>query len=253
MPAWFAALAVAGLLCSAVAATAEAEPKATSDGAVIEVMSTAIVSVPPDFATVAVTVVTTDETSVSATLRNEREVARVIAFAAASGAASSDITSDPVRMAPHRKPVPPGSAAPPPAAGTDGFDATTNLRVRWNDLAKAEAFSRGAVENGATRVMGTTYGVLDEVAAADTARQAAFSVARRKAENLAAIAGLTLGPLVRVAIPPRSWSPLASAAAASGRPGEPLGDDVVRVPSNAPKGVKTTDVRVSIEAAWSAK
>ncbi|MFG1345703.1 SIMPL domain-containing protein [Xanthobacter autotrophicus DSM 431] len=245
------AVAVAALLCGTAPGAAETPPPA--DSAVIEVTVTAIVSVAPDFATVLLTVVTMDETSVSATLRNEREVARLVAFAIASGANAADVTADHVRMAPHRPPPVPGAAGASPAApaGADGYDAMTNLRVRWTDLSKAAAFAGGAPMNGATRVS-TAYGVVDEAIAADAARQAAFDVARRKAEKLAAIAGLKLGHVVRITAPARG--PISALPTPPmPRPGEPLADDVVRVPSDAPKGARTTEVRSSIEVAWSAR
>jgi len=243
-----------------------AEPVVAPPGtgpAVIEVTGSAIVTVLPDQATVPLTVQNAAEISLTATKRTEQEAARVIAFARTFGATEADIQQDQVRMMPRTRPASPSTpapkidgapAAPNPAQARvpDGFEATTNIRVRFRDLDKAARFAREAGDNGATRVNTTIYGVLDAAAGADKARHAAFHAARRKAERLAEIAGLKLGRVVRITVPTRDFMSLMAGGAS--RPIEGMQtDDVVRVTLDVPKGVQTTEVRASLDVAWVAE
>lgn len=226
--------------------------------AVIEVSGTAIVTVAPELATVPVTVQNAAETSISATLRTEQDVARLIAFAKASGAGDADIKVEPVRMLPRTRAAMPApgatgtnaTAGAAPAREPDGFEATSTIRVQFRDLEKASRFSRDARDNGATRVSPTTYSVLDHTAGADKAREAAFQAARRKAEKLAAIAGLKLGRVVRITSPARDFFSLAALS----RSADAIStDDIVRVTSDLPRDAKTTEVRANLDVAWAAE
>lgn len=252
------AVALAMVLAALGAGEAMAEPPAR-EPVLIEVNGAAIVSVAPDEATVVITVSGTEETSAVATERNAHDVAQVGALLKGLGVADKDIQSEPVRVTPRRGPTTyplPGDVRTEQGTSSPttvtGFFATTRMEVRFTDLAKAGQFAEQARANGASAVNPIQYRVLDPAAGAELARRAALDAARRKAEGLAAMAGLKLGRMVRISIPSRDLFALlagSSSAIASG----PQSDDVVRIRTEMPAGIKPVDVRASLDVSWNAE
>lgn len=251
------AVALAVVLAALGAGEAMAEPP-SREPVLIEVNGAAIVSVVPDEATVVVAVSGTEETSAVATERNAHDVARVGALLKGLGVADKDVQSEAVRVMPRRGPTTyplPGDVRTEqgtPSPTVTGFLATTRIEVRFTDLAKAAQFAEQARANGASAVNPIQYRVLDPAAGAELARRAALDAARRKAEGLAAMAGLKLGRMVRISIPSRDLFSLlagASSAIASG----PQSDDVVRIRTEMPAGIKPVDVRASLDVSWNAE
>jgi uncharacterized protein YggE len=87
------------------------------------------------------------------------------------------------------------------------------LRVTVRDTDQLGELIDAAVNVGANRISGVTFYVDDETAAASDARIEAVEDARTKAEELAAAAGMTLGPLVVMS---EGTTPLAPAVFVTG-------------------------------------
>lgn len=230
---------------------------AAREPVVIEVNGAAIVSVAPDEATVAATVSSTEQTSAAATERTGRDVARLVAFLKGLGVAETDIRAEPVRVTPRNRPATyplPGEGGPEDgkaSTAAPGVLATARVEARFADLAKAAQFVEQARDNGASALQPARYTVIDPAEGADRARRAAFDAARRKAEGIAAMAGLKLGPIVRISIPSRDLLALVAGTNAAGN--GPQADDVVRIRGDVPAGVKPVEVRASLDVTWTAQ
>jgi uncharacterized protein YggE len=79
-----------------------------------------------------------------------------------------------------------------------GFEILNQLQVTVRDTDMLGALLDEAVTAGANSINGVTFYVDDQTAAASEARVEAVEDARTKAEELAAAAGLTLGPVISI-------------------------------------------------------
>jgi uncharacterized protein YggE len=80
-----------------------------------------------------------------------------------------------------------------------GFEIMNQLQLTVRDTDMLGDLLDEAVNAGANSINGVTFYVDDQTAAASQARKLAVEDARTKAEELAAAAGLTLGPVVSIA------------------------------------------------------
>lgn len=80
-----------------------------------------------------------------------------------------------------------------------GFEIMNQLQLTVRDTDMLGDLLDEAVNAGANSINGVTFYVDDQTAAASEARKLAVEDARTKAEELAAAAGLTLGPVVSIA------------------------------------------------------
>jgi len=80
-----------------------------------------------------------------------------------------------------------------------GFEIMNQLQLTVRDTDMLGDLLDEAVNAGANSINGVTFSVDDQTAAASEARTLAVADARTKAEELAAAAGLTLGPVVSIA------------------------------------------------------
>ncbi|MDO8498388.1 MAG: SIMPL domain-containing protein [bacterium] len=78
----------------------------------------------------------------------------------------------------------------------NGYQASTNLRIKIKDLEKASHVIDAATEAGANEVSGVTFDVADKTKAENEARQQAVTEAKKKAEEAAKIVGFTLGRII---------------------------------------------------------
>lgn len=101
--------------------------------------------------------------------------------------------------------------------GPEGFRAAIGLAMTLRDLDAAGAVLADVVAAGgdASRVRQVSLTVAEPGEALDAAREAAFADARHQAEQLAGLAGRTLGPVQRVE-PRQSFVPFARAASIGG-------------------------------------
>jgi uncharacterized protein YggE len=109
--------------------------------------------------------------------------------ARAGGAADEDVRTTDVTVATHYG-----------HAGPEGYRAAIGLGLTLHDLASAGSVLAAVVAAGgdASRVHDVSMTVADPQSALDAAREAAFADARHQAEQLAALAGRSLGGVRRV-------------------------------------------------------
>ncbi len=97
-----------------------------------------------------------------------------------------------------------------------GFEIINQLRVTVRDTEQLGELLDAAVNAGANSIYGVTFYVDDQTEAASEARVEAVEDARTKAEELAAAAGMTLGPVVALS---EGTTPLVSPVYDMGRGG----------------------------------
>ena len=84
--------------------------------------------------------------------------------------------------------------------GITGYTARHDLRITLRDVQTAGETIGAVVDAGrnAARVEGLSYGIEDDAALQQEAREQAFAAARQKAEQYAALAGRELGDVVEI-------------------------------------------------------
>lgn len=112
----------------------------------------------------------------------------------------AEIQSEPARLrrAPPEDRGEDGGAGAPPGTLPRPYIASQAVSVRIRDLRETGRVIDGAVEAGATEVLGPYFSLADPSRARRRAVAAAVAEARRKAQAMAGAAGLRLGGVVRV-------------------------------------------------------
>ncbi len=183
----------------------------------VVVIGSGSAQLPPDLMQAAMEAEATAADVASALAVAETAVAAMAAAARAGGTADTDVrTSDVTVSTNYGK------------DGPEGFRAAIGLALTLRDVAAAGAVLADVVAAGgdASRVRQVSFTVAEPEAAMDAAREAAFADARHQAEQLAALAGRTLGPVRRVE-PQQSFVPFARAASLGGRQ---AGEKLLTVP-----------------------
>ena len=152
--------------------------------------------VAPDIAIVTIGVTTRGETARAALDENSTETAKVIAEIRGAGVADKDIATSGFAVSPVYE------QRPPRAGGDDGgvielpkiagYQVDNAVRVTIRDLAASGALLDTVVSAGANQISGIDFDVSDPKAAADEALRLAIVDARRKAELMAAAAGVRI-------------------------------------------------------------
>jgi len=126
-------------------------------------------------------------------LRRRRGARAVLDRLGAAGVADADVQTASIRL--DSVMVYAEGAAP----RLEGYEAGTTFAVRVRDLASLGALLDLAVAGGAAEIGGIAFDVADPLPLRDRARAAAVADARRRAEVIAAAAGLALGPILEIA------------------------------------------------------
>lgn len=150
-------------------------------------------SVAPDLATVGLGVTTQAPTAAQAMADNAARQTQVIEALKAQGVAAEDLQTQGLSL----YPVQTQAEGKPPTI--TGYQAQNIVSVRVRDLTRLGPLLDAMVAAGATDVQGVSFSREDDSAALDEARTAAVTDARRRAEVMAAAAGMALGPLVTLA------------------------------------------------------
>ncbi len=202
----FRTLAVAAFCLGALAAPVSAQPAAgdAREPGRISVVGQATIEVPPDFAAVQIGVTSRAPNAAAALADNSAAVARTIALAKSSGVEARDIATSAVSLQQAFKMVrtPAGGEQQP-----DGYQAQNVVTVRLGDMAKLGEFMRQAVEGGANRIDGVSFGLREPAKAEQEAGAAATRDAMQRAKAVAEAAGVALGPVERITTPPRTERP----------------------------------------------
>lgn len=125
-----------------------------------------------------------------------------------------------------------------------GFEIVNQLRVTVRNTDQLGELLDAAVNAGANSIYGVTFYVDDQTAASSEARVEAVENARVKAEELAAAAGMTLGPVVAIA---EGVAPIVSPVYGMGRGGGMAMADQAAVPVEAGSTTVSVDVQVTYE------
>ncbi len=181
------------LAALAVAVPAAAQP----DPGRITVVGRGSVEVEPDHAIVRVGVQNRAPSPAAALDENSRLAAQAIDFAKQFGVEPRDLRTEAVSLSPLYRNVRDGRGEI--RQEPDGFEARNTVRVRIRDKARLGNFLRDVVDQGGNRIDGLSFAVADRDRAEGEARAKAVADATRKAQEIAAAAGVKLGRVHRIA------------------------------------------------------
>lgn len=189
-------VALAGCATNESASPAPVAAQAEDEGAAertLSVSGSGAVEATPDQAVVTVGVQTEDEEAGPAMSENAEQMQAVVEALQALEIAEEDIQTQRVRLDPFYEQGEPRTGG---AQELAGFRATNLVRVTLRDVEMVGEALDAAVQAGANRVEGIEFVVSDPAEALTEAREAAWENAEAKAEQLAELAGVTLGPVL---------------------------------------------------------
>ena len=189
-------LLAAALLAAAVPAAAGAQPApaATIAGTRLDVVATGEASRVPDLARISAGVVAVAPTASAALADNARRMETVRAALRRAGIADRDVQTSSVNLYPqYRQDQTAGS--PPQIVG---YQATTEVTIRFRDVAASGAVLDALVAQGANQINGPTLEVSKPEEALDEARTKALAAARARAELYARATGKKVGRILSI-------------------------------------------------------
>jgi uncharacterized protein YggE len=196
------------------------------------------VNIPPDTASVSIGVDVIKPTLGEAQEQATTQATAIIEALRAAGIASEDIQTDYFSVNILRD----YSENADPTLIT-GFEIINQLRVTVRDTDQLGELLDAAVNAGANSIYGITFYVDDQTEAASEAREEAVEDARTKAEELAAAAGMTLGPVVAIS---EGTAPIVSPVYDMGRGGG-MGMAEAAVPVEPGSTTVAVDVTMTFE------
>ena len=185
---------VAVALVGAGCTTTVAAPDGIGDA--IAVMGLGRVSATPDTALLTLGVESQAPTLAEATGDASRRMSAVVARIKALGVADTDIATIAYSVEPRVAPTDPARREEPPRI--IGYHVSNLVQVTVRKPADAGPILDGAVAAGANAVRGIRFTLADPAEAQSRARAAAVADALAKARQLAAAAGVKLGPVLSV-------------------------------------------------------
>jgi uncharacterized protein YggE len=184
-----------------------------------------IVHVVPDIAIVTLGVTTRGKTASEALTQNSKDLGAAIDVIKGAGIADKDIGTSNFSIYPVYATNSDGSQVQPPQV--TGYEVSNDVRVTIRDIAKSGAILDAVVTAGANRVSGISFDVADRTTPNDAALKDAIADAKRKAELMAAAAGVKLVRVLAVSTAEANNGPVpmframaASAAPVPVMPGE---------------------------------
>ena len=184
---------------------ARAEDGAGTAEGRISVVGRARSEVAPDFAAVEIGVEVRGATPAAALDGASTAAKALLALAAEFKVPDADLGTSAVTLQPVTRSVrqADGSFAEKP----DGYRAANTVRVRLADMGRLGDLMRRALETGANRIEGVSFGLRDPDAAESAVRVAAMKDATAQAARLAEAAGITLGRVLAIRSPAGAGSP----------------------------------------------
>lgn len=185
----------------------------------VSVSGTGQISAQPDAALLTLGVETQAPDAGAALSQNSEQMNALIETLTSSAVAAEDIRTQAVRLQPQYNQPEIQPAQPPTgtvSAEIIGYIATNTVEVTVRDLANLGQLIDGAVQAGSNQIYGIDFTVSDPTAALDEARAAAWQDAQHKAEQLAELAGATLGDVMSINEFSQTPLPLAQSATAMG-------------------------------------
>ncbi len=182
------ALAACGAAGGQAAAQQPAGPGANTGGITVVGQGTAYGQ--PDQATVIVGVDTFAPTVEEATTQNQNTLDSVMAALQAAGIGAEDIQTTNYSLFAEQIY---GERGP---EGIAGYRVTNQVNVKIRDISVVGDVLAAVTEAGANAIYGINFSVADPAALEAEARASAVADARKRAESLAELGGLTLGDIV---------------------------------------------------------
>ena len=204
-----ATTAFAALLLAAPAFADTPAPAATTLSLSVEGEATAT----PDMATVSFGVQTQGKTAADALQANNARMTAVMAALKSAGIAAKDIQTSSLNLNPqytYANNVPPV---------LNGYQATDEITVRVEDLSRTGPVIDQVVKAGINQIESVTFGLKDNNAALDQARQDAIATLAKRASLYAAATGMHVTRLITIeegehqnVVPPRPMYAMAKVA-----------------------------------------
>jgi uncharacterized protein YggE len=200
-------VAVLAVISLAACATAQAQPQSASAPVTqsapiaasqpqraITVVGVGKVSLVPDIARINVGAEARASTVAEAKVEVDRQIDAIMAVLKELGVADKDIQTSHYGIYFEREPYPlPAREGGPALEGQGVYHVSNMLEVTVRDVNLAGDVLDGVVEAGANQVYGVTFTVSDDSKWQSEARKNAVADARARAEELAALTGVTLG------------------------------------------------------------
>jgi len=189
----------------------------------VQVSGTGEVQVEPDSAVISLGVQTEADTARAALDENNTKVQALLDSLQKGGIPSKNIQTQALRLTPRYE-------TKDNSQTLAGYTATNIVEVRTDKLDSLGSLVDQAVSAGANTIENINFEVSDPENVSDQARETAMQNARHKAEQLAKLAGATLGPVVEIQESSRTPGPvfqsLAPAAEAAAVPVSPGSQNV---------------------------
>lgn len=165
----------------------------------ISVVGQGSTNIKPDIARVSIGVETTAETVSEAVEENEGKMESILAALKAVGIAEKDIQTTHYSIQFERYPEPlPREIGSESAGQPPQYRVSNMVNVTIRDLDKVSDVLDAAVEAGANNLWGVSFSVEDPELAEADARAAAIADAQGRAEALAELSNVELGPVMTV-------------------------------------------------------
>jgi uncharacterized protein YggE len=171
------------------------------DRRTVSVSGQGATQVQPDRAFITLGVQTDGDTASAALTENNTQMQALLTALRSAGVANADIQTRSVQLYPRYDPQPTPVAEQEGQAAQDqitGFTAANTVEVTVRDLDNLGELLDEAVQAGGNRIENIRFDVASPSTVLDDAREAAFQDATRKAEQLATLAGMELGPVVTI-------------------------------------------------------
>ena len=188
-------LAAFGLAITPAATRAAATPGEAAPAATLTVTGRGQISRAPDLATVAVTIVTNDDSAARALSENNRRFSALGAKLGAAGIGAGDISSTSLASYFNPRPTPPAPNAP---GQLFGYIVTRNVQINVNSLGATGSVVDAATAAGATQINGISYGIRDRRAVERAALAAAVTDAYEQAQTIAGAAHVQIVRILRI-------------------------------------------------------
>lgn len=188
------ALIATTLLTGAQSVSAQdATPAATGTMATVTVSGVGAVTVAPDTASVQLGVTVTQDTLTTAQAEASTQMAGIIEALKAAGVEEKDIQTSSYYVSIVQNYDSNGNPTE-----VSSFQVQNMVNVIVRDIAMVGDVLDGSVAAGANTIYGVSFYVENSDAAASQARELAVADAQQRAQELAAAAGMTLGPVVSI-------------------------------------------------------
>ncbi len=170
----------------------------------IQVSGAGTAFVEPDMAVVVVGVRTEAEAASEALNQNNEQASELILTLQEEGVAQSDIQTQQISLFPRYSDQPNQGDQPE----ITGYIATNTVQVRVRNISQVGTILDAAVQNGSNLIENIRFEVSDQAEALQQAREAAFTNAGEKAQQLADLAGVQIGQVVSIVETSSSTPPI---------------------------------------------